>query len=813
MAILVKCGKCQAEFRARDDQAGKRGRCPKCSGPIEVPAGPPAAAVPARAGPAAVAQPAKPVSPATAARPARAAAPAVIAATPARPKSREQLQAEILAALSGQIAPARVSWTYGLAALLVALVMVLLPLLYVALIALVAMAMYYHAVHDVGIFAMGHGGRGGLMMLLIYAGPLVAGVILIFFMFKPLLARPAKSDRGRSLGRPAEPLLFAFVERICALVGAPAPKRIDVNCEVNASASFRRGWLSLLMPADLVLTIGMPLAAGLSLRQFAGVLAHEFGHFTQGAGMRLTYLIRSISWWLTRVVYERDAWDAGLEHWAANSDWRIGLILHLARLCVWLTRRVLWVLMVVGHGVAGVMLRQMEFDADRAEARLAGSETFEATCRRVTVLGVATQGALADLAEFYRDGRLGDNFPKLILANVAQLPAAARAEIDKAIDHSRTGWLDTHPADSARIAAAHREHAPGVFACDAPATVLFADFDALARNTTWDYYRSLLGAAQLKPSDLRPVDDLLAEQVGDAETAKAGNRFFQGATFALRPLPLAVEQLAAPADVAQTARDLKLARSQMLAAKPDFDQAFPAFDEADTHILHAQQATALAKAGLRLDAAAFSRPIASAAAAETVRAEAAARQQQLDARLSAFEQAAARRLTAALELLQAPGLAGKLPDAQRHRCQAARLLPAIALLNRTFAAVIDVRNHQAELAAILNRFQGHERDEKLLAALNRHIGLLADRLVRLRGQLVPGAYPFDHARGEMTLGAYLIPEMQRDDPGAVFNAAGALGHKWPILYGRCLSSLALVAETVEAACGLAPLPDPPKAEP
>lgn len=53
-----------------------------------------------------------------------------------------------------------------------------------------------------------------------------------------------------------------------------------------------------------MLTIGLPLVAGLSLQQLAGVLAHEFGHFSQGAGMRLTYIVRSINAWFLRVVYE-----------------------------------------------------------------------------------------------------------------------------------------------------------------------------------------------------------------------------------------------------------------------------------------------------------------------------------------------------------------------------------------------------------------------------------------------------------------------------------------------------------------------------
>ncbi len=54
--------------------------------------------------------------------------------------------------------------------------------------------------------------------------------------------------------------------------------------DVNASAGLRRGLLSLFSH-DLVLTIGLPLVQGLSLREFTAVLAHEFGHFRQGGGM------------------------------------------------------------------------------------------------------------------------------------------------------------------------------------------------------------------------------------------------------------------------------------------------------------------------------------------------------------------------------------------------------------------------------------------------------------------------------------------------------------------------------------------------
>ena len=788
MAITVTCGQCQAEFRANDEQAGKRGNCPRCNGPIEVPSRPTASA----------------------SNPASKAAGSVVATH--RPTSREELEAEILAAFSGQVEPVHVSWTYRLAILLLTLVMVLLPLVYLALIVLVVYGMYYHAINDWGILSVPCAVQIYVMLLLIYLAPLVVGAILVFFMFKPLLARPEKVDRRRSLSRRGEPLLFAFVERICELVGAPAPRRIDVNCELNASASFRRGWLSLVTPADLVVTIGMPLASGLSVRQFACVLTHEFGHFTQGAGMRLTYIIRSISWWLTRVVYERDAWDARLEYSVENSNWRIAIILLLARLCVQLTRRVLWVLMIAGHGVAGFMLRQMEFDADRVAARLAGSETWEATCRRLAVLGVAAKGAFADLGDFYREGRLGDNLPKLILTNVAQTPKESRAKINGAIDQSKTHWLDTHPADSARIASARRENSVGVFQYEAPAAVLFSDFDALARNVTWDFYRGILRAPSLKPSDLHPVDDLLARQGGDFESRSARNRFFQGATFLLRPLPVAVRYLEAPPSAEQTVRDMKLARNQMLAAKSAFDKAFRAFAEADTLALEAQQAAALLKAGFPFDPGAFSQPMPDAAAAEALRAQAVAQQQILDPELTAFEQAAARRLVAALQLLHAPQLAAKLENVEASRRQAARLLPAIALFNHQSSVLIDLRNVRSALAALWNHRKGRGQDPKWMAGIRRNNGLLADRLVRLRSAMTNDGYPFEHARGGMTIGDYLIPELRRDDLGSLIMASGVLLERWPIFYTRSLSNLAMLAELVETACGLEPLPEPLKAD-
>src|SRR6185295_14581246 len=189
-------------------------------------------------------------------------------------------------------------------------------------------AVLWHLRYNLWIFD--GGSSGAVLRLILYLGPAVAGGILVFFMVKPFFAAKAKRPEPITLDPAKEPLLFAFVQKICGLVGAPVPCRIDVDCQVNASASLRRG----LWSKDLVLTIGLPLASGMDMRQFGGVQAHEFGHFAQGAGMRLTYIVRKVSFWFARVVYERDAWDVDLEKLARGADIRIGIVLHAARGCV-----------------------------------------------------------------------------------------------------------------------------------------------------------------------------------------------------------------------------------------------------------------------------------------------------------------------------------------------------------------------------------------------------------------------------------------------------------------------------------------------
>jgi Zn-dependent protease with chaperone function len=718
----------------------------------------------------------------------------------------------ILNAFQGPIQPVRPTIMYRLGVLAVLFVMVLLPILYLAFIGAAGYLLYWHAVSNTGILEYGRG-RGKAAAVGLYVAPLVVGAIMILFMLKPLFARAAREGRRRTLSRDQEPLLFAFIDRVCQAVHAPPPKQIDVDCEVNASASFRRGFLSMIFSRDLVLTIGMPLVAGLSLRQFAGVLAHEFGHFSQGAGMRVTFVIRTISFWFTRVVYERDAWDVWLEETAKSLDLRLSWVLHLARLAVWLSRRVLWVLMAIGNVVAGYMMRQMEFDADRHEARLAGSDVFATTCGRLIELSIAHSGAKEDLAQFYRDKQLVDDLPGLVMHNAGQLKGEHRVRIAQHIHESSTSLFDTHPCDRDRIASASRERALGVFRLEAPASLLFRDCAALNRAVSADLYGELLGD-DFKREAVRPLKQLVERQQNEAASRQAMARFFQFHPVAVRPLPLLPTKIAAPKLVSKAITAMALHRAEIASGADLYRSTLTAFDDADTDLFQAHVAQALFEAQVTPNAEQFAIPVASAQRVAETREAASVRQQQLEANLARFEETARARFAAALSLMLAPEVAKRIPKADELRATYAKLSPVLQRLAQVHSHTVHIRNSLATLVALLGRAEGCPNQALMQERIQREALDVRTCLTQIRDQLTPVPFPFDHATVGINSGDYLVESLPEiTDYGNLLEAASGALPRYSELTHRVAAELCRVAEAIEESFGFPPLPLPPEPEP
>ena len=393
---------------------------------------------------------------------------------------------EIHAVFRRPIVPIRTSSSYRVRLLGVLLSLVALQLLYLLLIAAVVTltALYIVA-------ALGSGASLNFITIVFYVGIPAVGLIAALFLLKPILIRPTRAARPVELRPEDEPVLFEFIGGLCDALGSSRPSRIYADLQVNASASVH-GWRGFFL-GELDLTIGLPLAAGLALPEFTGILAHEFGHFAQQAGLRSYFLIQTIQGWFSRVVNQRDSWDAWLERTREHRDWRIKGVAHVAQLMVNLSRQYLTLLMKAGNWIGTGFSRQMEYDADRHEAAITGVRVFEQTMLRLPILQLGAQLAWQDAAKDWSVRRLPEDFAVLATMRSGYLPDETKDEIGKETLAQTTGRWDTHPCATDRIANVQSMGSCGMFDLDGPAAQVFRDLAVLCREATRHHYETRLG--------------------------------------------------------------------------------------------------------------------------------------------------------------------------------------------------------------------------------------------------------------------------------------------------------------------------------
>ncbi len=699
--------------------------------------------------------------------------------TPSAGEGRRGLRLDDLLRPGATVAPAAVSPGYALAAMGALATIVLVIAVYLALIALVGWAVYLHATADlwllkpagVGGYASGRG-RGYLLQMLAYATPIAAGVVVIVFMLKPLFARRTRESWPVPLTREDQPAVFGAVERIAAALGSPLPAAIEVDCNANASARLERG--------GLILRIGLPLAQGLTLREMLGVVAHELGHFRQGAGMRISWSVRRLVVWLLEAVYRRDRLDLWLDECARGDSFWIILPAQFARLCVWLSRRVLWLLAHLAMLVVSSLLRQMEYDADRAEVAIAGVKAYVSTAQALPALAVADSAARHRVIENLAHQQLPDDLSALAAEERQRFDATTVERIRSAAHSEKTGLFDSHPCQSERIAAARKVGGEGIIAIDAPGTALFRHFETLAKVATVAEYRERLGAVMDRMS-LVPVQGVVAAAKADDNAVRTVERYFGMPLHPRRALLFTESHPQSVTDVEAALQRWATVRSEHIAAaravKPYADE----WDAATGRVRIADLADRMRTAGLTFSHAQLGVQGSPASIAESreqgrIAADAAGEHVERTERLGV------ERMQWAMRMLSHPGGRARLAiesdaDAKRIEASVRLYAPVLASLGRAHATALRVAEERGVLMAILQGISGKPSEKQVKAAMDCSREL-RKRLAALRELLGGIPSPFPHggtvaSREGATVADVLVPELPPDsDPGAVADAAG-----------------------------------------
>lgn len=257
--------------------------------------------------------------------------------------------------------------SYQLRAFLAVLAIILFFVLYAALVTALGYLAYYAIIYD-----MGHINK---LTILLKVGAIAGAAMLFIFTLKFIFKlKNHKFENRIKLTENEHPELWAFVHKICEETGAPKPKSIYVDPDVNAYVAYSNMWLSLFLPVRKELTIGMGLTDCLTLSEFKAVISHEFGHFAQRS-MKIGSYIISANTIIHDMIFERDKWDDVLDQWRA-SDIRLSAAAWVITPIIWLIRQTLNLFYQFLNIMYSSLSREMEFNADKVAVSTSGSDAI-----------------------------------------------------------------------------------------------------------------------------------------------------------------------------------------------------------------------------------------------------------------------------------------------------------------------------------------------------------------------------------------------------------------------------------------------------
>jgi Zn-dependent protease with chaperone function len=394
------------------------------------------------------------------------------------------------------IRPVPVTAAYRASVALAAAAMLAAPLLYAGFVAAVAFAVLFWAY--LGLSFASH-----VLSLMIYLAVLAAGLTVLLFLGKAFFSWPKMEGNYKAIHLADHPALARLIARVCAETGAPEPAAVAVDMSLNGAASLIHP-IRGLFTNQYRLVLGLPLVAISDQQHMAHLIAHEVGHFSQGGAMRVRQLIHWGQYYLSQLVDGRDKWDVWLASQSDGTAYIIRLFAWAAAMGIWLSRRVLALLLRGTLLINARMSREMEFHADLYAIRVAGSDAFAESVITFAGGNAAVQKALQICHRISADGRYPDDLAALTAAYFHRIPEADKQELARQSRYTIGLGYDSHPDDTDRLERSDREHDPGVLHETGEARDLFTNFPELCRTETLRFF-------EVEAKEIVPVALLIDE--------------------------------------------------------------------------------------------------------------------------------------------------------------------------------------------------------------------------------------------------------------------------------------------------------------
>ena len=430
--------------------------------------------------------------------------------------------------------------SYQLRSFLAIIAIILFFALYVAMVVALGYLFYHAVVYDMGPI--------NKLTILMKVGAIAGAAMLFVFTLKFIFKLKNHKPNNRiMMAKDENPVLWNFIEQICIETGAPRPKNIYVDPDVNAYVAYSNMWLSLFLPVRKELTIGMGLTDCLNLSEFKAVISHEFGHFAQRS-MKIGSYIISANTIIHDMIFERDKWDDILDQWRA-SDIRLSAAAWIVTPMIWVIRQMLNLFYQFLNVMYSSLSREMEFNADKVAVKTSGSDAIISALWKLDAgsaawNGTVNYGILAAkknvfVKNLYANNALAIQRDATEQKNcLNELPEDTRGgkRYFSGSEHSKTGMYASHPPndkreDSAKI--------PYIF-CDIDERspwILFGQKEELQKEMTLLLYHMYLDKKPGEWEDTEVLEHFIKSETQGADLAKEYEN-----TFSNRVLQIPNEQ-------------------------------------------------------------------------------------------------------------------------------------------------------------------------------------------------------------------------------------------------------------------------------
>jgi Zn-dependent protease with chaperone function len=325
----------------------------------------------------------------------------------------------------------------------------------------------------------------------------IASGVLCLFLVKGFFKRQRVNPPLRvEVTEKDQPVLFAFIRRLCQDTSAPFPRRVYLTPDVNAAVCYDESILNLFMPASKNLIIGLGLVNHLTLNEFKAVLAHEFGHFSQNS-MKLGNYVYVSNRVIGDLVFGRDWLDTVLAT-LNRIDIRTAIL--------WGVRKLLQGLFHVINFANLALSREMEYNADLVAVSVTGSDALIHALARLNFASDCLNQAFVDLTAagdhqlyttdlFYHQERAVDYVRALRkdprLGEPPPLPddPAQRGQVFQPEDTTVPRMWATHPSNYDREQNA-KEHYIRSPVDERSPWILFEETEAVRAELTRKFYEA-----------------------------------------------------------------------------------------------------------------------------------------------------------------------------------------------------------------------------------------------------------------------------------------------------------------------------------